>query len=87
MVAAGGLQSLIGCRHPEAFVDEADAVDEADDAYDPTEFIDEENELTSVSSATTEGDGNPHSPHRIDQNRRRVASGRQPNTDAKPLRW
>jgi len=43
--------------------------------------------LTSVSSATTEGDGNPHSPHRIDQNRRRGASGRQPNTDAKPLRW
>jgi hypothetical protein len=45
MVAAGGLQSLIGCRHPEAFVDEADAVDEADDAYDPTEFIDEDNEF------------------------------------------
>jgi hypothetical protein len=45
MVAAGGLQSLIGCRHPEVFVDEADAVDEADDAYDPTEFIDEDNEF------------------------------------------
>ena len=45
MVAAGGLQSLIGSRHPEAFVDEADAFNEADDAYDPTEFIDEDDEF------------------------------------------
>ena len=32
-------------QHPKAFDVGADAFDEADDAYDPTEFIDEDDEF------------------------------------------
>ena len=45
-------------QHQEALDVGTDAFDDADDdPYDPTEFIDEDDELTSAPPTVTEGDG------------------------------